>query len=151
MIQEQQLVTASLIADVYEPIRDILAWEITEDVLLDLAEASVALGANIYKSTVVMCRRCVQSVLLDGEVEDNPNMKAMIDEAVVKKLLTEELGETANSVRFFGVTGAHPKDPALRKVTKLQASLAIEITKEILKHVCPEKPVTPLRPDSNAS
>ena len=51
-------------------------------------------------------------------------------------------GETANSVRFFRITSAHPKDTALRKVTKLQASLAIEITKEILKHVYPEKPTS---------
>lgn len=140
IFQNQALITSSLVADIYEPIRDLLIWDIPYEPLLDIAEAAVDLGVYTYKSCVVMCRRCVQGVLLDHGVKDDPSMVNMIDEAYQKGILTQELKETANSVRFFAVTGAHPKDPLLRKVTKLQASLAMEVTKEILMHIYPLKP-----------
>ena len=122
-----------MVAGIYEPIRDVFAWAIPEEALLDL-------GVNAYKSCVITCRRAVQGVLLDHGVNDHPNMMAMIDEAHAKGVLQQEQKETGNAVRFFAVTGAHPKDPLLRRVTELQASLAIGATKDILMNVYPLKP-----------
>lgn len=135
VIQRKQLVTASLVGDIYEPIRDILAWDVPIDILMDIAEASLCLGVSALKSCVVMCRRCVQAVLIEKGIDDNPNMRDMIAEAHTKGILSEELMHNANAVRFFAVTGAHPKDPMLRRVTKTQALLSIEVAKDILKGV----------------
>ena len=143
VIQKKALVTTSFVPDIFEPIRDIQAWDIDYETLRDLAEAAVDLGVDSFQSCVVMCRRCVQRVFLDAGVTDDPNMTNMIEEAYRNGIITEEHKLTTHSVRFFAVTGAHPKDPMLRKVTKLQASLAVEVTKEILKHVYPLKPELP--------
>ena len=148
VIQRKQLITANLISDIYEPIRDILAWEIPTDILLDLAEAAIDLGVNAYKSCVVMCRRCVQAVLLDKGIKDD-TLENMIDRAKSTELgpghvlLSENLYQTAKAVRFFGNSGAHPLDPVLRAVGKLQAQLGLQVTKEILQWVYPLKPDDP--------
>ena len=143
VIQRKALITANLLAGVYEPVLDILAWNIPADLLQDLGEASVDMTIGSYKSCVVMCRRCVHAILLAHDIEDDPSLQKMIDEAVVKGVFKEELRQTAHAVRFFGVTGAHPKDPLLRNVTKFQASLAIDGTKEIMKGIYPLVPTQP--------
>ena len=145
VIQKKALVTSSREPDIYEPIRDILAWDVPTEVLLDLAEATLNLGVSALKSCVVMCRRCVHGLLLLEGITDDPSLARMIDEAQVNNVLTEEIVQTAHAVRFFGITGAHPKDPVLRNVSKLQASIAIEATKEILKSVYP--PLKPEQPE----
>ena len=139
IFQKKALVSASLTPDIYAPIRDILAWDIPENILFDLAEATLDLGVRAYKSCVVMCRRCVQAVLLDKNIPD-AELAVMIKNANKKKILTDNLFHTATALRFFGNSGAHPLDPELRKVTELQASLSIQVTKEILQDVYPLRP-----------
>ena len=142
IIQKKALITSSQQPDVYAPIRDILVWDIPLEILGDLAEAALDLGVLAHKSCVVMCRRCVQAVLLDKDITDR-KLDDMIDEARNKGVFTEEMYQTAKAVRFFANSGAHPQDPILRKVTPLQATLALQVTKEILQGIYPRKPEEP--------
>ncbi len=145
VIQHGALVTASQQRDIYEPIREVLNHEVPSDMLIDLAEAAIDLAQNCFKSCVVMCRRCVQAVLLERGVTDEPLAK-MIDAARNANVLDERLYQTATAIGFFGNSGAHPLDPELRKVEQLDASLALQVTKRFLQTLYPlkvvEEPVT---------
>ena len=122
----------------YDQILDILAWEIPQEMLYDLGEAARDFTVMSYKSCVVMWGRALQAALLDKQITDT-DLDKMIDEAKNKGVLTEELQQEAKAVRFFRNTGAHPKTPALRNVTLVQATLGLEVVKEILQHLYSKK------------
>ena len=138
VIQSGALVTASQQRDIYEPIRDVANHEVPTEILLDLAEAAVDLGVNCFKSCVVMCRRCLQAVLLERGVADD-SLAKMIDDARGRDIFDERLYQTARAIGFFGNSGAHPLDPELRKVEQLDASLALQVTKRFLQTIYPLK------------
>ena len=139
VIQQGSLITASQIRDVYEPIRDILAYDVPQGILVDLAEAAIDLGAICFKSCVVMCRRVVQAALLEQGIADD-KLSKMIEDAKNKQLFDESLYQTAKAIGFFGNSGAHPLDQELRKVESLEASLALQVTKRFLQAIYPQKP-----------
>ena len=123
----------------YDQIWDIIGWEVTPDILWDLAEAARDYKVQSYKSSLVMCGRCIQAALLERNVPDQ-GLEDMIDEAKDLGTITEELQQEAHAVKFFRNTGAHPKNPALRNVTPIQAMMGIEVTKEFSKHLYPQLP-----------
>lgn len=141
LIEKKRLVNASKIADLYAPIRDILNYEVPYDLVLDLAEAASDFGNNAFKSSVVMCRRCLQGALLQQSIKDD-TLEAMI-EAAKGKVLQERLYLNAKSIQFFGNSGAHPLDPALRKVEQIDAYIVLQLTKTILESIYPKRADAP--------
>lgn len=136
LIEKGALRTNSSSPGAYDNILDILAHEVPQDILYDLGEAARDIPVASYKSCVVMCGRALQGSLLDKGLKDQ-DLDKMIDDARNKGVLTEEHHQQAKAVRFFRNTGAHPKNPALRVVTELQAILALQIAKEILQYIYP--------------
>src|SRR3990167_3363959 len=141
LIEKKRLVKANKIADIYAPIRDILNYEVPPDLVLDLAEAASDFGGNGFKSSVVMCRRCLQGALLEQKVKD-ASLEDMI-EAAKGTVLQERLYLNAKSIQFFGNSGAHPLDPALRRVEQIDAYIVLQLTKAILQSIYPKRADTP--------
>ena len=155
-VQQEILVTdgglrgTNALPGTYDQIWDIIGWEVSADIILDLGEAARDYKVQSYKSSLVMCARCMQAALLEHGITDK-GLEAMLEEAKNTGVVTEELYQEANAVKFFRNTGAHPKNPALRNVTPIQAMMGIEVTKEFLKYLYPEKQIaSQSAPDTNA-
>lgn len=142
VFQSGALQTATQAADIYGPIRDVLAYDVPPTILADLAEAASDLSGACYKSCVVMCRRVLHAVLLQQGIED-AILAQMIDTALERKLLTERLYATVQAIRFFGNAGAHPRDEDLNAVEQLDATLALQVTKRYLQASFKLKPPPP--------
>ena len=134
-IQRGELVTQQVGGDWYDSIADIAGWEIPNEQVADLAEAAHVLLQGAYKSSVVMSRRCVQGTLLVKGIGDK-RLGLMLEEAR-GGVISEVLYQQATAVKKFGDAGAHPQDDELRVVTQIDASLCVQIVKEIYKHVFP--------------
>ena len=128
-------VTQQLGGDWYDAIADIGGWEIPNEQVADSAEAAHVLMQGAYKSSVVMSRRCVQGTLLVKGITDK--RLALILEEARGTVISEALYQQATAVKKFGDAGAHPKDDELREVTQIDASLSVQIVKEIYKFVFP--------------
>lgn len=139
IIADGGLTGTNALTGTYDQIWDILGWNVTNEILQDLAEAARDYKVQSHKSSLVMCGRCIQAALLEQGVPDQ-GLEDMIDEAKKLGKITEELQQEAHAVKFFRNTGAHPKNPALRNVTPIQALLGIEVTKNFLKHLYPKLP-----------
>ena len=139
IIAQGGLTGTNALPGTYDQIWDILGWKVTYDIVQDLAESARDYKVQSYKSSLVMCGRCMQAALLEKGVPDQ-GLESMINEAKDLGIITEELQQEAHAVKFFRNTGAHPKNPALRNVTPIQAMMGIEVTKEFLKHLYPEIP-----------
>ena len=134
-IQRGELVTQQIGGDWYDAIADVLGWDIPAEQLVDLAEAAHDLLQGAHKSSVVMSRRCVQGTLLDKGIADK-KLSLMLEEAK-GTVISEVLYQQATAVKKFGDAGAHPRDNELKIVTQLDASLCVQVVKEIYKYVYP--------------
>jgi len=139
-IQRGELVTAQLGGNTYDAISDVVHLDIPSERLDDIAEAAFVLLQGAYKSSVVMCRRCVQGVLLALNIPDQP-LGRMIEKAATGGSITQDLADQLKAIKLLGDAGAHPNDEALKEVTQTGAYLCVHLTKEVLKSVFPSKQV----------
>lgn len=103
---------------------------------MDAAEAAAVLAIGAYKSCAVMCGRAINGALIEKSVGDDKSfLGPMLEEAHNKNIISSDLLETSKAVNYFRVTGAHPK--FLRDVTRTQALIMLEVTKDVLKHIYP--------------
>ena len=108
--------------------------EIPDAIAEDFKEALRCEWVKAYKGCVVMCRRAVQSSVIELGARDGKLIE-QIDELFKKGKITEALKEFAHEVRLTGNDGAHPGKDGLSDVSPKDASDIIEFTREYLHHV----------------
>lgn len=113
---------------------------VPKHVAADFAEALRCCWVNAYKATVTMCRRAIQSSVLDLGASDK-KLVEQIDELASKGKLTNSLRDYAHEVRLTGNDGAHPDKDELKDVSETDAGDIIAFTRHFFDHVY----VTPAR------
>lgn len=108
--------------------------EVSPPVADDFKEALRCEWIKAYKACVVMCRRAVQSSVIELGAKDG-KLIDQIDELFKKGKITEALKDFAHEVRLTGNDGAHPGKDGLADVSPKDASDIIEFTREYLHHV----------------
>lgn len=114
--------------------KDNVDANVPEDIADDFREALRSRWGRNYKSTVVMCRRAIQSSAIDLKAKDAP-LVAQIEDLFKKGKITEPLKDFAHAVRLTGNDGAHPDKDGLKDVKEKDADDIIAFTQEFLHHV----------------
>jgi hypothetical protein len=107
---------------------------VPKDIADDFQEALRSRWGKNYKSTVVMCRRAIQSSAIDLKAKDGP-LVAQIEDLFKKGKITEPLKDFAHAIRLTGNEGAHPDKDGLKDVNEKDADDIIAFTREFLHHV----------------
>lgn len=106
----------------------------------DSFEAEKALHLKLFKSCAVMCRRALQGALLARDIADDKLSKMILAASNQNPpILNQRLKQIATAVTFFGNSGAHPLDEELRKVEELDATLGLQVAKEIILALYPKE------------
>jgi hypothetical protein len=100
----------------------------------DFKEALRCEWVNAYKACVVMCRRAVQSSVIQLGAKGE-RLIDQIDDLLKNGKITQALKDFAHEIRLTGNEGAHPDKDALAEVSDKDASDMIEFTKQYLHHV----------------
>jgi hypothetical protein len=107
---------------------------VPKDIADDFREALRSRWGKNYKSTVVLCRRAIQSSAIDLKAKDAP-LVAQIEDLFKKGKITEALKDFAHAIRLTGNDGAHPDKDGLKDVGEKDADDIIAFTREFLHHV----------------
>lgn len=107
---------------------------VPKDIADDFAEALRSRWGKNYRSTVVMCRRALQSSANDLKAINAP-LVAQIEDLFKKGKITEPLKDFAHAIRLTGNEGAHPDKDGLKDVGEKDADDIIAFTSEFLHHV----------------
>ena len=80
---------------------------IQEDVRNDLVEAKLCFSVNAFKACSVMARRAIQQICLDKGATKGKDLWEQINELASNGVITKDLKEWADTVRWIGNDGAH--------------------------------------------
>ncbi len=80
---------------------------ILEHIREDIDEAKMCFSVKCYRACTVMARRAIQSACIDKGA--NKKLKEEIEELEQKGIITKDLKEWANVVRWVGNDAAHPE------------------------------------------
>ena len=116
---------------------------IPEDIRNDLDEVKKCFSISAWRATAVMARRALQSAANEKGTTKS-KLTEQIKELRNKGLITKELEEWADAVRWIGNDAAHPNRDAGKEkegVTKGDAEDILELTEQFLHvlYVAPAK------------
>ncbi len=100
----------------------------------DVVEAQICQLIQAYKSCVVMCRRALEQIC-DDKGANGGNLKDKIKSLYDNRLISPDLFDAFNEIRYFGNYGAHPKDDLLSGVDQSNAQSVLEVTIHVAQHV----------------
>jgi HEPN domain-containing protein len=103
-------------------------------ILASLEEAIKAHAANCYKASALMVRRVLEE-LCDDKNAVGGDLKQRLAALSQSVVVPKELLDAADELRLLGNDAAHVKAKNYDAVGKDEASLAIELAKELLKAV----------------
>jgi len=89
---------------------------VPSEVARDYVEAIKCFDVGANKGSVVMCRRALQSSVIErGAKKDR--LVDQIDELHDKQIITKDIKDWAHEIRLTGNIGAHPDEDGLEDVT----------------------------------
>ena len=101
---------------------------IPESIRQDLEEAKMCFSISAYRACAVMARRAMQSACIEkGTTKDK--LSEQLQELASNGVITNELKEWADVVRWVGNDSAHPN---AEKVTKEDAEDILELAEQFL-------------------
>ncbi len=103
-------------------------------ILGTLEEAVTAHGAGCHVAAALMVRRLLEELCEDKSASGD-NLKARLANLGASALVPKELLDAADELRLLGNDAAHIEAKAYDKIGSDEASLAIEMAKELLKAV----------------
>lgn len=105
---------------------------IPPDVATDFVEAIRCQSVEAYRACVVMCRRAVQTSVIEKNAQGNTLVK-QIEDLAAKGIITASLKDVAHEIRLTGNAGAHVD--GLEDVKEEDASAIVEFTRQYLDYV----------------
>ena len=105
---------------------------IPKDVANDYIEAIKCYDVSAFKASVVMCRRALQTSVIDKGAS-NGRLIDQIDELCRKGIITEDIKNWSHEIRLTGNIGAHPD--GLEDVSPQDADELIKFMEEYLNYV----------------
>lgn len=109
-----------------------LPSNVPEHVAADFSEAMRCLSVDSHRASVVMLRRCLEEAAV-AKGADGTRLLDLLESLVQKKVLSTADHSLASGVRLFGNYGAHPQDDLLSTVTRDDAELVFQVTRNLLK------------------
>lgn len=102
--------------DYYPKLIPSVPSSVPENVAKDFEEALKCFDIGAYKASAVMCRRALQSSVIEKGATRN-RLVEQIDELFERRIITEEIKNLSHKVRSISNTGAHPNDDGLSSIT----------------------------------
>jgi hypothetical protein len=119
----------------YPPqIIDFDSTNLPERILATLEEAIKAHGAGCFKASALMVRRLLEELCQDKNVAGS-DLKARLTSLGGIVVIPQELLGATDELRILGNDAAHVEAKAYDAIGPNEASLAIELAKELLKAV----------------
>lgn len=104
---------------------------VPEDVLQDFHEAIKCFEVEAYRASAALCRRSLQSAVIDRGATKTKKLVKQIDEIAV----ASDIKDWANQIRILGNWGAHPDDDILKDVDQATAKEIIDFIKSFFTYV----------------
>lgn len=107
---------------------------VPENVANDFMEAMVCFDVGTNKASAAMCRRALQSSMLERGAKKE-RLANQIDELFEKQIITKDIRDWAHEIRLTGNIGAHPDEDGLENITRADAAELIKFMEEYLNYV----------------
>jgi len=102
---------------------------IPEHIRKDIDEAKLCFSVNAYRACAVMARRAVQNACIDKGADKSKKLIDQIKELADKGVITNDLKEWANVVRWVGNDAAHPDK---KEVIKEDAEDVLQLAEQFM-------------------
>jgi len=123
------------VVNVYPPeVLDFDTTALPPHIASTLEEAVKAHSAECFRASALMVRRVLEEVCKDKQAKGK-DLKARVAALGGATLIPKELIEAADELRILGNDAAHVEAQAYDKIGKVEAEVAIDLAKEILKAV----------------
>lgn len=103
-------------------------------ILKTLEEAVLCHGAGAYRACALMVRRVLEELCEDRKAT-GANLFERLKALKSSVILPDDLLEAANELRLLGNDAAHIEAKTYDEITEVEAALALELAKELLKAV----------------
>lgn len=103
-------------------------------ILESLEEAIACHSAGAYRATALMVRRVLEELCEDREATGK-NLKDRLGNLGANVVVPKELLDAADELRLLGNDAAHIEAKSYDEIGEPEASLAVELAKELLKAV----------------
>jgi len=100
----------------------------------DYVEAIKCFDIGANRASVVMCRRALQSSVIEKGAEKD-RLVDQIDELYDTQIITKDIKDWAHEIRLTGNIGAHPDEDGLEDVTPEDAEELLKFMEEYLNYV----------------
>lgn len=105
-----------------------------QNVIDDFGEALACSRVEAYKATVVMCRRGLENLVDELNVNGNYLAKKLED-LKNSGIILDSTYHLASGIRQFGNYGAHPQDDLLKDIDKNEATIVLNAAERILRKI----------------
>ena len=120
---------------VYPPeVLDFDTTALPQHIASTLEESVKAHSVECFRASALMVRRVLEEVCKDKEAKGK-DLKARVAALGGAALIPKELIEAADELRILGNDAAHVEAQAYDQIGKVEAEVAIDLAKEILKAV----------------
>jgi hypothetical protein len=127
--------SAGQVTETFPPeVIDFDSTNLPDRILATLEEAIKAHGAGCFKASALMVRRLLEEVCRDKNATGN-DLKVRIQALGGSIVVPKELLDAADELRILGNDAAHVEAKAYDSIGKEEATLGIELAKELLKAV----------------
>jgi hypothetical protein len=113
---------------------DFDASSLPAPILRSLEEAILCHGAGAYRASALMVRRVLEELCEDRKAAGK-DLFARLQALKSSVIIPTELFEAAHELRLLGNDAAHIEAKSYDDITEIEASLALELAKELLKAV----------------
>lgn len=110
---------------------DIFNWYIEGSIIDDFKEAIKCYEIEAYKACVTMCRRSLQSAVVEKWANPDDLLRKQINNLPI----AQEIKDRAHEIRLFGNRGAHPNSDLLEEVTEAEAKETIDFLKQFFNYL----------------
>jgi hypothetical protein len=105
---------------------------VPQEIAADYAEAVRCLNIEAFRASVVMFRRSLESAAIEkGGV--GRDLLSALQSLVERRILSKANHALATGVRMFGNYGAHPSTDQLSSVSRDDAELVLQVTRQLIK------------------
>lgn len=108
---------------------------IPPSVASDYKEALQCFTINAPRATVAMCRRALQTSVIEQGAKKDANLVDQIDDLNQQGKITKDLRDWAHQIRLTGNLGAHPDTDGLKDVTPQDAEEVLNFLDSYFNYV----------------
>lgn len=119
---------------VYPSLSPILDSSIQQLAASDYIEGIKCFYINANKAAATMFRRSLQQIMIDKGASGK-RLVDQINDLRNKRIITDDLADWANEIRFLGNDGAHPVDDGLDEIDSEEINQIIEFINGLFQYI----------------